>query len=123
MCRIIYFELYADDPERARAFYRKTLGWSFEEVEEVGGAGEIWRITTGDSPGLGGFLMRRGNPRATIWNVVDVPSIDEAVRQVLENGGKEVTPKFAIPGVEFLAYCQDSEGNVFGLREANPRAA
>jgi predicted enzyme related to lactoylglutathione lyase len=32
-------------------------------------------------------------------------------------------PKMAIPGVGWLAYCTDTEGNVFGLMQNDPNAA
>jgi uncharacterized protein len=31
-------------------------------------------------------------------------------------------PKTAIPGVGYLAYCSDTEGNVFGLMQADKNA-
>lgn len=31
-------------------------------------------------------------------------------------------PKTAIPGIGYHAYCQDTEGNVFGIMEEDPSA-
>lgn len=34
-----------------------------------------------------------------------------------------ISPKRAIPGVGYQAYCQDTEGNVFGIDQEDPAAA
>jgi predicted enzyme related to lactoylglutathione lyase len=34
-----------------------------------------------------------------------------------------VVPKMAVPGVGYLAYCQDTEGITFGIIEFAPNAA
>jgi hypothetical protein len=38
-------------------------------------------------------------------------------------GGKVVLPTMPIPGVGWLAYCSDTEGNIFGMMQADPKAA
>ena len=57
MARPVHFEIHAEDPERAIAFYETALGWSFSEVMP----GAYWLITTGaaDKPGINGGLKRR----------------------------------------------------------------
>ena len=121
MPRIIHFELPADNPERAAEFYKNVFGWQFQKWE---GPQEYWLITTGpkDQPGINGGLMRRQYPGAGTCNTVDVASVDGAVTTITKHGGKNVVPKMAIPGVGYLAYCSDPEGNVFGLMQADPNA-
>src|SRR5580700_11048765 len=50
----IYFEIQADDPARAIAFYSEIFGWQFSEVEGL--AIRYWRIETGGA--RGGLLAR-----------------------------------------------------------------
>jgi uncharacterized protein len=121
MPRIIHFELPADNPERAAEFYENVFGWQFQKWE---GPQEYWLITTGpkDQPGINGGLMRRQYPGAGTCNTVDVASVDGAVTTIAKHGGKNVVPKMAVPGVGYLAYCSDPEGNVFGLMQADPNA-
>lgn len=121
MKRVIHFEVQADKPERAVEFYEKVFDWKFEKLE---GPGEYWLITTGpeDQPGINGGLMRTSDlPKGTI-NAIDVPSVDEFVKTVIENRGKVVTPKTTIPDLGYYAYCEDTEGNVFGIFENDPSA-
>jgi hypothetical protein len=55
-------------------------------------------------------------------NTVDVPSCDEFVGKVVAAGGKVAMPKMPVPGVGWLAYCADPEGNTFGVMQNDPKA-
>jgi hypothetical protein len=55
-------------------------------------------------------------------NTITVDSVDEVAAKVTSYGGKVVLPKMAIPGVGYQIYCQDTEGIVFGLHQADPSA-
>lgn len=120
MPRVVHFEIGVDDPERAVKFYQDVFGWKIEKWE---GPVEYWLITTGEEsqPGINGGLMRRENSETTI-NTVEVSSVDEFVEKIVKAGGKVVRPKSAVPGVGYMAYCQDSEGNRFGLMQPDPSA-
>ena len=122
MSRVIHFELPADNPNRAIAFYEKVFGWKFEKWE---GPMEYWLITTGpeDQPGIDGGLTRREDPAAGIENMIDVKDLDAALVDVKAQGGEVTRPRMAIPGVGWLAYIKDTEGNIFGLIESDPQAS
>lgn len=121
MPRVIHFEIPADDPERAQAFYQDVFGWQFDKWE---GPFDYWLITTGPQEELGidGGLARRTDPSTGTENTVGVESVDEALAKIEASGGKIVRPKSAIPGVGWVAYCEDTEGNLFGLMEDDPEA-
>ena len=126
MSRVVHFEIHAEDPERAIKFYTATLDWEFNKLPF---SEEYWLIKTGpdDQPGIdGGMIKRRGkiDGQAVIAYVctVKVASVDAAVARATTNGGVNVVPKMAIPGVGYLAYCKDTEGNIFGLMNDDPRA-
>ena len=55
-------------------------------------------------------------------NTVDVASVDEFTQKVVKAGGKVVMPKTTVPGVGYLIYCVDTEGNVFGMMQSDPSA-
>jgi predicted enzyme related to lactoylglutathione lyase len=120
MPRVIHFEIPADDPERATRFYGDVFGWQFNQW----GGQDYWLVTTGDraTPGIDGGVKRRMHPGEGTVNTVDVPSVDDYVAKVQKRGGKVVVPKMAIPGVGWLAYCQDPDGNVFGLMQSDQLA-
>jgi uncharacterized protein len=53
---------------------------------------------------------------------VDVPSVDDAVAKITSLGGTIALPKIAIPGVGWVAYTKDTEGNIFGTMQNDPNA-
>ncbi len=122
MPRVVHFEIPADDPERAIAFYETVFSWKFQKWE---GPFDYWLITTGpaEEPGIDGGLAKRKDPATVTENTIDVPSLDEAVTAIEAKGGTVIRPKAAVPGVGWLAYCQDPEGNVFGMMQSDPNAA
>lgn len=119
--RVAHFEINADDPERAAQFYKEVFGWQIQKWE---GPIDYWLVTTGpdDEPGINGGLMKRENPQATTVNVIEVLSVNELTKKIVEKGGKVVVPKMAIPGVGYMAYCQDTEGNTFGIMNPDESA-
>jgi predicted enzyme related to lactoylglutathione lyase len=121
MGRVVHFEISADDPERAVRFYQEVFGW---EIKKWEGPMDYWLVMTGpeDQPGIDGGIARRQDPKETTRNTVDVSSVNEFARKIEEHGGKVVVPKLAVPGVGYLAYCTDTEGNVFGVMETDPEA-
>jgi predicted enzyme related to lactoylglutathione lyase len=121
MPRVIHFEIPASDPERASAFYQKVFGW---KIEKWPGPTEYWLVNTGaeGTPGINGGLMKNTEVKTTT-NTIGVDSVDSAIESAKRAGGKLVTPKTPIPGVGYFAYCQDTEGNLFGVMQAdkNPK--
>ncbi|MBI1928110.1 VOC family protein [Candidatus Poribacteria bacterium] len=122
MPRVVHFEIHADQPERAAKFYNDVFGWQISQWE---GSEGYWLIKTGEAgePGINGGLMKRGCPSASTINSIDVPSVDDFVTKITQNGGTVVIPKMPIPGVGYLAYCQDTEGNTFGVFQTDESAS
>ena len=122
MSRIVHFEIPADDPERAIKFYEKVFDW---QIEKWDGPIEYWLIMTGeeDKPGIDGGLARREDPTTGVENTIDVKDLDASLANVKTNGGKVIRPRIAVPGVGWMAYIKDTEGNVFGLMESDSKAA
>jgi predicted enzyme related to lactoylglutathione lyase len=121
MNRIIHFEIPADNPERASAFYAKTLGWEFSKFP---GEMPYWLVRTGPegSRGIDGGMMPRQQPGQGPVLVAGVESVDAAAKKVTGAGGHEVVPKMAIPGVGWAAYFTDTEGNIFGIFQDDANA-
>jgi predicted enzyme related to lactoylglutathione lyase len=126
MPRVIHFEIHAEKPERAIKFYQDLFSWEFTKWD---GPQAYWLIKTGPDgqPGINGGLMERKGPidgQAVIAYVctVDTPSVDDYLRKAQAGGGSVALPKMAIPGVGWLAYCKDPEGNIFGLMQADKSA-
>jgi len=128
MPRPIHFEIHADNPSRAVQFYESLLGWQFTKWE---GPMEYWLIKTGSegTPGIdGGLVKRMGSSPAEAAAVnayvctVDTDSVDQTIDKLTTLGGKLAVPKMAVPGVGWLAYGKDTEGNILGFMQADPLA-
>lgn len=126
MPRVVHFEIHAGDPDRAVNFYQALFGWTFQKWE---GPMDYWLITTGpnEQPGINGGLVRHQGEidgQAVIAYVctVDVENLDASVQTALDNGGQIALPKMPIPGMGWLAYCKDTEGNIFGMMQGDPNA-
>ena len=126
MSRVIHFEIHAGDPDRAVKFYESLFGWTFQKWE---GPMDYWLVTTGpdSQPGINGGLLRRQGEidgQAVIAYVctVDVENIDAAITKAQSLGSQVVVPKMPIPGMGWLVYCKDAEGNIFGMMQADPEA-
>jgi len=112
---LVWFEIPADNVERARKFYGALFGW---KIEKFPGMVDYWHIDTGggdDTPD--GGLMSRKHPEQTITNYVNVASVSKAAAKVEKLGGKICMPKTAIPQMGYFAVCQDTENNTFALWE------
>ncbi|PXY24784.1 glyoxalase [Prauserella sp. PE36] len=125
MSRPVHFEIYASDPERAITFYATVFEWSFERW----GTNPYWLVSTGEGPGIDGGLTQRDGPEPAkdaplnaCPLTMDVEHLDAALRNVEQAGGTIAEPRRAIPGVGWVAYCRDTEGNLFGLMENDPSA-
>lgn len=127
MARVIHFEVHAEQPERCQQFYQQLFGWQFARWAD--GEPEYWLITTGpDSlPGINGGMIRRQGPidgTAVIAFVctVDVENVDAMALKAGSLGGTVVVPKMPIPGVGWLSYIKDTEGNIVGMMQSDASA-
>jgi predicted enzyme related to lactoylglutathione lyase len=119
MSRVVHFELGADDLKRAAEFYGNVFGW---EIQKWEGPVEYWLVTTGpeDRSGINGGLINRRFQNAV--NTIEVDSLDATIGKIVDSGGEVVQPKSAVPGVGYMAYCRDTEGNIFGLMQPDQKA-
>jgi len=117
---LVWFEIPADDPGRAKTFYGKLFGW---KIEKFPGMSDYWHMDTGgaDASPDGGMLTRK-HAQHTITNYIMVPSVTEFMARVEKLGGKICMPKTAVPQMGFFAVCQDTEHNTFALWERNQSA-
>jgi predicted enzyme related to lactoylglutathione lyase len=121
MSKVTHFELPADDPKRAIAFYEKVFGWTITKWE---GPFDYWLVTTvsDDEPGINGAITPRMMPEQVTTDTIGVESLDDSLKKIVEAGGTITQPKQAVPGVGYIAYCSDTEGNLFGLIQTDMSA-
>ena len=126
MGNIAYFEIPADDIERAKKFYMKVFGWDIQKYDMTGVPANYHSIMTGKPENVkgpnyemsqlnSGGMLKRMFPGQPIMNYVQVDSIDKTMEMIKKNGGKEMGQRMDIPNVGKIAFFNDSEGNVLAL--------
>jgi uncharacterized protein len=128
MGRVIHFEIHAAEPARAIAFYQSLFGWRFQQW----GDQPYWLVVTGTdgTPGINGGLVPRRGPALLEGQAVnafvctvDVEDLAAALSKAQAGGARLALPTMPIPGVGWLAYVHDTEGNLLGLMQADPAAS
>lgn len=122
MANIAYFEIPADNVDRAKHFYQTLLGWKIAPTKtpmdpSKAAAMQYQDIVTGPAQegtmNMGGLYKRQMTEN--IKNFVVVEDFDKVLAKVEKLGGKIVMPKEDIQGVGLVAIIQDTEGNGIGI--------
>ena len=123
MGRVVHFEIHAEDPERAAAFYKALFGWSITKWD---GPVDYWLVGTGadDEVGINGAILRQmGNPAGedagpnSFVCTIEVEDIGATEKAVTDAGGEQVVARQELPGVGKFSYFKDTECNIFGALE------
>jgi len=129
MNKVVWFEIPFDESERAQKFYQDVFGWQINHFSEM----DYYVATTAESdpqtmepktPGaINGGLMKKDDTAKHPLVLIEVPSIDEHLKKIEQNGGKTVMPKINAGNLGMYARVEDTEGNIIGLWEKiNPKS-
>lgn len=117
---LVWFEIPADQPERAKLFYAKLFGWKINPFPAMP---DYQHIDTGGADASpDGGLMRRMHPGHTITAYFLVPSVTRFMAKIQKLGGTICKPKTAVSGMGYFAIVTDTENNSFAIWEMNPKA-
>jgi predicted enzyme related to lactoylglutathione lyase len=126
--QVIHFEIMADDPERAAAFYSSVFGWDIKKWDQSDLGMDYWMVMAkpqdSKEPGINGGLLKRNGPapadgssaNAYVCSVI-VDDYDAIAAKVEANGGVCQVPKYDLAGMAWQGYYKDTEGNIFGIHE------
>jgi predicted enzyme related to lactoylglutathione lyase len=128
MPRVVHFEIHADDPDRAAGFYTSLFGW---RIDKWDGPVDYRLVTTGPDTerGINGGIVPRRGPRPSAGQAVnayvctvEVTDLDDRLAKAATLGAELALAKMPVPGVGWLAYIKDTEGNILGLMQPDPSA-
>ncbi|KAB2911828.1 MAG: VOC family protein [Hyphomicrobiaceae bacterium] len=109
-------ELRTRDAERAKQFYRDTIGWSFERMATPEG-GDYWVAMMDGTPVAGMFPLASpqfdGVPESWM-SFLAVDDVDARVAKALEAGARLVMPVFDVPDVGRIAMLREPGGAGIG---------
>ena len=129
--RVVHFEIPVVDRERAIKFYTAVFGWEFPKWMDE--PNEYWGVMTAEKDstqaGINGGLMvltegktpATGAPNAYVCTV-QVDDFDATAEKITAVGGSVAMAKHAIPGMAWQGYFKDTEGNTFGVHQADKEA-
>lgn len=119
---VVHFAVHADDCARAKQFYEKVFGWTFQPWGPPG----FWLITTGEGGIMGALQQRQaplsGDGMRGFECTVGVDDVEAIASAVSEHGGTVTAKPFVIETVGTLLQFQDPEGNVLGAMQYLPGA-
>jgi predicted enzyme related to lactoylglutathione lyase len=120
--RFIWYELITTDPEAAKHFYAKVVGWTYQDMQSEG---MTYSIAEADRQGVGGIMQipeeakARGAP--VCWTgYIAVDDCDAMAAKIKEKGGSIIRPPDDIPGIGRFAVVADPHGAVFEIMKPVP---
>jgi predicted enzyme related to lactoylglutathione lyase len=127
MDKVVHFEIPVDDWERAKKFYSDNFGWNLMGIngpdEKLyymmahAAATDANNMVT-DVGAINGGLFKRGAGDDALRIVIQVDSIEDAIKKIEASGGKKLSGPDPIPNGRYAKF-KDSEGNVVGIIDNN----
>ena len=124
MIAVMLFGRSVSYPDNLHNLHGLPLAWGTHQLVTIEGPVDYWLVTTGEEgePGINGAIMHRRDPSESTINTIEVISLDDSLVKIENAGGETVAQKIAVPGVGYMAYCKDPQGNTFGLMQTDPDA-
>jgi len=123
--KLTHFAIHIDDIERAKNFYGDVFDWGFHSY----GTPDFLQIKadkTGNGELIGALQSRSYSPVDDkiigLECTIGVEDIDYIIERVINNSGKVLMPKTAIPYVGWIAKFLDTEGNLICAMEYDNNA-
>jgi predicted enzyme related to lactoylglutathione lyase len=112
-----WVELSTSDPDAAKAFYTRILGWEFEDVPI--GDGMVYSMARLEGKDVAALQPLRGEGVPPNWlNYVAVDDVDGVAARAAELGATLVAPPFDVMDSGRMALVADPQGGMLGLWQA-----
>jgi predicted enzyme related to lactoylglutathione lyase len=122
----IWYELMTTDPDGAKSFYDKVIGWNIASQSDAKAGDMDYRhIARSDGGSAGGVLaltkpMLDGGARPGWFCYFYVKDVDAAAAAITGDGGKVMMPPTSLPGVGRMAMLTDPQGVLFYIMTPEP---
>lgn len=118
-----WHELYANDHEKAFAFYAQLFGWTKRDAVDMGPMGVYQLFATRGDVAVGGMMNRPPHIPMACWlYYFNVPDINVALETVKRHAGQVLNGPMQVPGGSWIAQCMDPQGAAFALVAPAPMA-
>ncbi|HEY1146621.1 MAG TPA: VOC family protein [Allosphingosinicella sp.] len=109
-----WHELHTSDWEKAFDFYASQFGWTKAEALDMGPMG-TYQLIAQSGTEIGGMMNSPNFPRPMWLYYFGVPSIDDAVARITDNGGSILFGPSEVPGGALIVQATDPQGALFAL--------
>lgn len=115
----VHVEIPARDLKRAKAFYGRVFGWTFQDY------GKEYVLFDIPGGGVGGGFNRvkKVPAKPAINAYVEVEEIETKLKEIRRARGKVLKPKTEVPGFGWWACFADNQGAVLFLWQSLPKPA
>ncbi len=114
--RWVWAELFADNVDTEKAFYREVFGWQFESRGTGTNTYTLVRVDGRPIAGIVHYAKPAGAERSARWlPFMSVPDVARAAEEATASGGKVVIPPKILPGRGESSVLADPEGAFFGV--------
>jgi predicted enzyme related to lactoylglutathione lyase len=122
-CNRFHIEIMAEKTERAVKFYARVFDWNLKQDEDA--AVDYWLASAKENdPTVSIGITEREFAQDTTVVTYQVSSIDGFAQRIVDAGGTVYGDEpTIIPGVGYMRYCEDTEGNSFGIVQYDDKAA
>lgn len=128
---VVHFEMPAKDKKRVSNFYSTVFGWKMVQMGSDMSDYLMAQTSDTDEKGMnntpgtvnGGFFDYKNEEGFNVPHlVIAVEDINESKKKVVESGGKILGEIMDIPGIGKYISFKDTEGNIVGALQPNPRS-
>jgi predicted enzyme related to lactoylglutathione lyase len=110
-----WHELYANDGQKAFAFYAAMFGWERSTGMDMGPMG-TYQIFARNGQDIGGMMNKPAEVPVPCWlYYFNVGDIDAAAERVKAGGGAVLNGPMEVPGGMWIVQCADPQGAMFAL--------
>lgn len=119
--KVTWFELPADNTQRAEKFYQDVFGWKTSDMGMGDGGIYTQTAPSGEDmqPLAPGAINGDIAPRSSTFDrphiVITVQDLDAKIETALKAGGEIVQPRQEVEGMMAFAIIRDTEGNNIGV--------
>lgn len=106
----VHVEIPTRDLKRAKTFYSKIFGWTFQDY------GKAYALIQNNGSTIGGLMKLKKVPtKPALLVYVDVEDIDAKLKAIRAARGKVLKSKSEIPNMGWYASFADNQGAVLCL--------
>jgi predicted enzyme related to lactoylglutathione lyase len=114
--RWVWAELFADNVEAEKTFYKEVFGWQFESRGKGTDLYTLVRVNGRPIAGIIHYPKPADAERSARWlPLMSVPDAARAADKAAASGGKILVPPKNLPGRGETSVLADPEGAVFGV--------